>query len=96
MQEIKDVALFLVAGFAALVSWIFRASQKSQDERIVAIEAKQVKFEDRMIELTIDIAGQFNSQREDRRKDLDQMNVRNDKAHEAIVTRLDTLINGKK
>jgi hypothetical protein len=96
MQDVKDFALLAVAAFGTLISWIFRASQKSQDGRITALEDKQVKFEDRLIHMTKDISEQFDKHRVERRQDLETMSARNEKSHEAIVTRLDTLINGKK
>jgi hypothetical protein len=96
MQDVKDFALLGLALIGTLISWIFRASQKSQDERITALEVRQVRFEDRLISATRDINEQFDKHRSERRNDLEAMNLRNDKAHEAIVTRLDTLIsNGK-
>ena len=96
MQELKDFALLGVTALGALISWIFRASQKSQDDRIASVEARQVKFEDRLIAATKDINEQFDKHRVERREDLNAMNLSNETAHAAIVARLDTLINGKK
>ena len=96
MQDVKDFALLGLALIGTLISWIFRSSQNNQDERIAAVEAKQVTFEERLLHISRDMSDQFDKHRVERREDLKDMNARNDKAHESIVTRLDTLINGKK
>ena len=67
-----------------------------QDERITAVEVRQVTFEERLLHQSKEMAEQFEKHRDERREDLRDMNERNGRAHDAICNRLDTLINGKK
>lgn len=107
MAELEKIVVWIVGAFVALVTWIFKSSQWEQDRRIGALEKNQQKIKEDAVTLERAIFEAFeriNKEDEARherdrletKEDLRIMNARNDEAHERIVNRLDTLINGKK
>ena len=108
MQEyIEGIFIWVLTGIVGLVTWIFRSSQANQDSRMDKIENRQLRLEDRLTMFVDDITKQIqeadvrDSERHDRdrletKADIRNLRDRNDVQHDALLVRLDTLINGKK
>ena len=105
--DLKDIALWAAAGVFALLAWIFRSSQAIQDERISDVENEQMKIRDNISSWRVAFADQLRQQdlndnerherdRKEVKADLKEMADRNEAQHNAIVKRLDQLLNGHK
>ena len=108
MQEyIEEIYIWVLTGIVGLITWIFKSSQSNQDFRMDKIENRQLRLEDRLQMVVDDIGRQIqeaddrDSERHDRdrletKSDIKDLRDRNDLQHDALLIRLDTIINGKK
>lgn len=106
MFDPEKIFMGIVSAFLALIAWAFKSNRDEQNRRISVLEKNQQKIKEDAVTLERTLFEAFeriNKEDEARherdrietKKDLQRMAEANQREHERIVDRLDTLINGR-